>query len=222
MRAQPDSGATPVLAAMLLGIIVLLGGMVAVLVLGGATSERRQSQSAADAAALAAMDITATAWMEILREGFSSEADLRLRLTDGMTPCSGSSLLDAQLLAQRNNANLEQCAWNPASGEVSVRVVATGSNVSDARARAQARAALTVDLRSCTLSGDVAEPPPTPPPGPDPDPDPEPEPDPEPVTGWLTCGPHWLEVRREADDEIIRVIPPGQVQDDFTQPALVS
>lgn len=189
------------------------------LVLGRATSEHRQSQSAADAAALTAMDTTATAWMEILRgEGFAPRRTFGSGSTDRVTPCSGSSLPDAQLLAQRNHTHLEQCSWNPATGGVSLRVVATGSHVSDARARAQARAALTVDLRSCTLSGDVAEPPPTPPPGPDPDP----EPDPEPVTGWLTCGPDWLEVGRDVDDEIIRVIPPGQVQEDFTQPALVS
>lgn len=129
------------------------------LVLGRATSEHRQSQSAADAAALTAMDTTATAWMEILRgEGFAPRQTFGSGSTDRVTPCSGSSLPDAQLLAQRNHTHLEQCSWNPATGEVSLRVVATGSHVSDARARAQARAALTVDLRSCTLSGDVAEP----------------------------------------------------------------
>lgn len=126
---------------------------------GSATTEKSQAQTAADAAALAAVQGNRDAW-----DRLSTTPGLLLHLTTAAQAQGIRAIgcADATDYAGRNEASVARCYPGARGGRsrvtVDVRLDQTG-DPSTRRAEATATADMDIDLSSCTWS---APPPPTP------------------------------------------------------------
>lgn len=181
MDTSTDRGQVATALMMIVTIAVLTVTVYAILPVGAASDESARSQTAADAAALAA----ATQIRDNLPAGFFAVLRDRDDLLDPLPfPC-GLGRDAAESYAARNQARVTSYCYSAADGHIRVSVENDESQVQPgAPARSSAEAATGFDPTQCTWVEDT-------PPPPDPDnPPPEPDPDaPPPDTPLeLQCG----------------------------------
>lgn len=240
-RPRGDAGqvTTALLFAAVLGALVLL--LSVLLPLAGATDQRSRAQTAADAAALAAVDRLGRGVEDLVGRPVGFDGD-RLRPLVGCR----AGLAAADTYAGRNGADVtaydaHDCGRSLRSTAVTVDVLMQDALPTGQRSRARAAAGMDLPLGPCRLSPDPAElirdltaPPPPPPPPPPPDPEgkpkptptPTPPPEPEPredVQVSADCGKVALRLTlRGSDLQLVLDGPVGRDLHDLVEPRLVS
>lgn len=193
-RGHRERGQLVTSLSVIFAVVALLVLVYLFIPIGAATTEKGQSQTAADAAALAAAQEMADDWVDGLIGGsFSSLDELwtAVRLTGGS--CAQSYRGVADDYAGRNGASVEDYCVDWPAGRVEATVIRNATvGPGESRARARARAELGIDPNSCTLPAGFPPPAPTPTPTPTPtstaSPTPTPTPTPTPaITVQMTC-----------------------------------
>lgn len=180
-------------------VAVVVGALLLIRLIGSATNDEREARTAADAAALAAVD----RWRVDLRSAFDGAVDASdpatfwsFAGTDLGSLASGAMSADADRYARANDAELVSIDLDPAAARVTVRVRHVDT-VPDTSTRKESVATAELVLRSgvcrsgsrlgylvggtCRTTAPAPTPPPTPSPTPSPSPGaPTPSPTPPP------------------------------------------
>jgi hypothetical protein len=207
-RFSGDRGQVATAVMMIVSIAVVAVVVLGVLRLGGAVDARGQSQTAADAAALAGAGAVRDELVGILT-GLPSKHAFFNALGCGL----GHS--DASSFAARNDARVVRYCYHPAADEI--RVTVENRRAGEAGpARSCATAALGLPLGACRFE-DEERPTPSPRHTEDGDEDDESEPSEDPDLGTeLRCGP--LTVRflvKGGDGRLALLTPPGQLRSEL-------